>query len=429
LFLLLGPISSKYVYLIIQQQINSPQQQYSTYLVFNLFLSILLAYLTAIIIPQAGEKLIHKLSGIDLGKWPRQPAIPQGLGLISGTSFLVILICTQAFISSTTTSSSTSSSSNETDKNNVSAENLINKFDTLMLSVCFSILLGLADDVMDIRWAHKVGMGIIMGLPLAIQYDGPTSILIPQPFRILIDENSPLHSMLKLFEIYPSPTGAVLELFKFYLVYVICLSIFCTNAINIYAGINGLEVGQSIVAACGIVWMNLSELSMSSSSTSSTTTSTNKNNDNHIFSLLVMIPFILTSLSLLKHNWYPARVFIGDTYPYYAGMTFAATAILGHYSRTLLLLLIPQLLNWLYSLPQLFGYVPCPRHRLPRVNQQTLLLEPSTVAERSEQPNMTLICLALRICGPMSERSLTITLLIFQAICTIIGLMIRGVFL
>ncbi len=61
----------------------------------------------------------------------------------------------------------------------------------------------------------------------------------------------------------------------------------------------------------------------------------------------------------------PAKVFVGDTYCYFAGMTFAVVGILGHFSKTLLLFFIPQILNFLYSTPQLFKFVPCPRHRLP----------------------------------------------------------------
>ena len=37
------------------------------------------------------------------------------------------------------------------------------------------------------------------------------------------------------------------------------LAVFCTNAINIYAGINGIEVGQSIVIAISILIENLIE--------------------------------------------------------------------------------------------------------------------------------------------------------------------------
>lgn len=63
---------------------------------------------------------------------------------------------------------------------------------------------------------------------------------------------------------------------------------------------------------------------------------------------------------------YPSRVFVGDTFCYFAGMTFAVVGILGHFSKTMLLFFIPQVLNFLYSLPQLFHVIPCPRHRLPR---------------------------------------------------------------
>jgi len=38
------------------------------------------------------------------------------------------------------------------------------------------------------------------------------------------------------------------------------VAVFCTNAINILAGINGLEVGQSIVIASSILIFNFIEL-------------------------------------------------------------------------------------------------------------------------------------------------------------------------
>jgi UDP-N-acetylmuramyl pentapeptide phosphotransferase/UDP-N-acetylglucosamine-1-phosphate transferase len=37
-----------------------------------------------------------------------------------------------------------------------------------------------------------------------------------------------------------------------------------------------------------------------------------------------------------------AQVFPGDTFCYFSGMTFAVVAILGHFSKTLLLFFIPQ---------------------------------------------------------------------------------------
>lgn len=71
---------------------------------------------------------------------------------------------------------------------------------------------------------------------------------------------------------------------------------------------------------------------------------------------------------------YPANAFIGDTFCYFSGMAFAVVGILGHFSKTLLLFFLPQIFNFLYSVPQLFGLVPCPRHRLPRLDPKTGLL-------------------------------------------------------
>ncbi|CAN0322557.1 unnamed protein product, partial [Ectocarpus sp. 12 AP-2014] len=44
------------------------------------------------------------------------------------------------------------------------------------------------------------------------------------------------------------------------MVYMGLLAVFCTNAVNIYAGINGLEAGQSFVVACAILAHNMHEL-------------------------------------------------------------------------------------------------------------------------------------------------------------------------
>ena len=60
-------------------------------------------------------------------------------------------------------------------------------------------------------------------------------------------------------------------------------------------------------------------------------------------------------------------------------MTLAVVAILGHFGKTLLLFFIPQVINFVYSVPQLFRLIPCPRHRLPKYNEETDLREMSTV--------------------------------------------------
>ena len=68
------------------------------------------------------------------------------------------------------------------------------------------------------------------------------------------------------------------------------LAVFCTNAINIYAGINGLEVGQSVVIATSIICFNIRELYGESW-------------QSHLFSLYFMVPYLSTSLALMRYNW------------------------------------------------------------------------------------------------------------------------------
>lgn len=68
------------------------------------------------------------------------------------------------------------------------------------------------------------------------------------------------------------------------------LAVFCTNAINILAGINGLEVGQSVIIALSIIAFDLLELRGDQFKA-------------HSFSLNIMLPYLATTLALLKHNW------------------------------------------------------------------------------------------------------------------------------
>jgi len=247
-------------------------------------------------------------------------------------------------------------------------------------------ILGLADDILDLRWRHKFFIPAIASLPLLIVYYvdfGVTSVVVP---------NALIRYM---------PHGVrIINLGAFYYAYMSALSIFAPNSINIFAGINGIEVGQSIVIA-GLLVLNSSLYLVPfpgnpvlTNDANSTVYTAHPATDSHLLALYILLPFIAVSLALYVHNRYPARVFVGDTYCYVAGMTFAVVAILSHFSKTLLLLLLPQIFNFLYSTPQLFKLVPCPRHRLPRFNARTGLLEPSVTSwdeEKQPKPYLTKI--------------------------------------
>ena len=138
----------------------------------------------------------------------------------------------------------------------------------------------------------------------------------------------------------------------------------------------------------------------------------------HLLSATMLIPFIFSALGLLKYNLYPAKVFPGDTFCYFAGITLATAGILGHYSKTLMLFFIPQFANFFVSLPQLLGIVKCPRHRLPNYNSKNDTLESVT-------SHHTLINLVLWVGGPMHEKTLCEILAGIQIICCIFGFWIR----
>ena len=226
------------------------------------------------------------------------------------------------------------------------------------------------------------------------------------------------------------------------------VAIFCPNSINILAGINGVEVAQSIAIACLLLINDLLYLNPYSNHPHTAT-------DSHRFSVYLLLPFIAVSSALLQFNWFPARVFVGDTYCYFAGMVFAVDAILGHFSKTLLLLFIPQILNFIYSAPQLFHLIQCPRHRLPHFNSRTGLLEPSRTTFQ-KQPrelvkkaigwldrfrlvdatydekgslvncsNLTILNLSLVWFGPMREDQLAWLIVFAQVVSGMLGLLIR----
>lgn len=293
------------------------------------------------------------------------------MGIVPAATFIVAGITTQLFYTS--------------------SEDAIIHCNAGLLSISMAVLLGFADCVLNLKWRYKLIMPFFASLPLIVCYSGHTDIKVPHFLRGLL--------------------GPWMSIGILYHVYMILFAIFTTNAINIYAGVNGIEVGQSLVTATGVAFYNGLELSRIPAGKT-------EERFFHIFSLSLILPFIGASLALFKYNKYPSQVFVGDTYTYFAGMVFAVVGILGHFTETLLLLFIPQILNFLLSLPQLFGIIYCPRHRLPKLNQETLKLE-------CVSNHFTLINAFLRISGPTSEAQTVNGLLLFQAVSCIVGLSLK----
>ena len=304
-----------------------------------------------------------------------------------------------------------------------------------ILSLQSVVLLGIGDDLFDIRWRHKLFIPAFAAIPMLVVYFvdyGVTNVVVPVQLERYL--------------------GNMVHLGWLYYVYMAAIAIFCPNSINILAGINGIEVSQSIVI--GFLLLANDVLSLYAAPKRP---NPHPATDPHLFSIYLLLPFIGVSVGLWWHNWYPAKVFVGDTYCYFAGMVFAIVGILGHFSKTLLLLLVPQIANFIYSAPQLFRLVPCPRHRLPSFNARTGLLEPSVTSwqqpptgfvalflnllesfpvpllevrrnakgEIVESTNFTILNLWLVWFGPLREDRLAIGLLSMQMLCGVAGLFAR----
>ena len=96
-----------------------------------------------------------------------------------------------------------------------------------LLTIVLTILLGFADDMLDLPWRYKLIFPFFIVLPVVRVFEGSTAILMPYPISLIV--------------------GDYFDIGYLFYIYITLLGIYCTNAINIYAGINGLEIGITFV--------------------------------------------------------------------------------------------------------------------------------------------------------------------------------------
>jgi len=374
------------------------------------------------LIPRVSDNFIKiGLFGKDLSK-PGKPVIPETMGAIPAVIFVLLMFVNIPFLFF----------KDLTDSSLLFPYGKFSEFLSAILCLESILLLGIADDLFDLRWRHKFFMPAFAAIPLLVVYYvdfGGTTVMIP-PF---------IQSYLQLPHNY-------IDLQWLYYGYMGSVAIFCPNSINILAGVNGLEVGQ-VVVLCIIFLINDFLFLFGGVETAK---------HSHIFSSTLIIQLLGCSIALYEYNKFPAKVFVGDTFCYFAGMVFAVCGILGHFSKTTLLFFIPQIFNFAYSAPQLFGLVPCPRHRMPKFNEKDGLLYTSRavlekprdhrfdfvlkllfklklidldIDSKSGQiiscSNMTLINLVLVWSGPLREDKLCQRILLLQLIIGVSAILIR----
>ena len=326
-----------------------------------------------------------------------------------------------------------------------------------LATIGFAVFLGFVDDVLELPWRAKMILPAFAAMPLLLSYAGSTTILVPRPLR----------RALELVLGAGAGDLGLLDLGPLYYVYMFLLTIFCTNSINIHAGINGLEAGQSAVIAAAMVLLNVCTIAATgerapevgqtlaaamtpaeamkralalraalggdsafarSAAAGGGAGTGRRGRREHARHLLAVPHRAVSGVRwAFGAQLVPLEGFRRRHVHVLRRHALGVAGILGHFSETLRAVLPPQIVN-LHE-PQLFKLVPCPRHRLPRLDIHTGLLHPSFVTQEEGETrvNMNLVNAFLQMLGPQTERTLCLAMLTLQAGCCAAGFGVRAI--
>ena len=91
----------------------------------------------------------------------------------------------------------------------------LSEFLAALLSIMLAAFLGFADDVLDLRWRHKIPLPLFANLPLLLVYGasgGLTGVAVPLQLQPLLVERLCLELLLGVFELFDFDFGVLLAL-------------------------------------------------------------------------------------------------------------------------------------------------------------------------------------------------------------------------
>ena len=91
-------------------------------------------------------------------------------------------------------------------------------------------------------WRSKLILPMVAAMPLLVSYPGATDIALPKPLKKVLLASGGCDLVSMALPQYGECD--VIHLGVLYHIYMLLLTVFCTNSINILAGVNGLEAGQ-----------------------------------------------------------------------------------------------------------------------------------------------------------------------------------------
>ena len=175
-------------------------------------------------------------------------------------------------------------------------------FDSLpaFLTIIFVGAIGAIDDLFTLRQRYKPFLVALASVPLVISVASYGDIHFPHFGYIYLG--------------------------SFYLLLVPLAVATASNLTNMLAGFNGLEAGMAVIScfALGILCTISKNLELAS------------------------LAFILTAayLAFLRYNWYPAKIFPGDTGTLMSGAAISSICILGHFEVAGIIMMIPPAIDF-----------------------------------------------------------------------------------
>jgi UDP-N-acetylglucosamine--dolichyl-phosphate N-acetylglucosaminephosphotransferase len=166
-----------------------------------------------------------------------------------------------------------------------------------VLSVVIAGLIGFLDDVFKIRWRDKILLGFLPAIPLMALKVGTSTINVWIIGEIDLTISLPYIGNLSLYSLIFIPLAVN----------------FAFNSFNMLAGFNGLEAGNGVISLAIILLLTLIV-------------------DNTVVSLFAA-SLLGCYLVLLKYNWYPAKILIGDTGTLTLGTGIVVALIIANMDR------------------------------------------------------------------------------------------------
>jgi UDP-N-acetylglucosamine--dolichyl-phosphate N-acetylglucosaminephosphotransferase len=232
-------------------------------------------------------------------------------------------------------------------------------------TVLIVVIIGVFDDLFSMRQWIKAIMPVFAALPLMALKEG--------------------YSMMRI------PFIGLIEFDIFYPLVLVPLGITgATNAVNMLAGFNGLEVGMGIVAigSLSIIAYLIGEIT----------------------SLIILMATLGALVAALRYNWYPAKILVGDVGTLSIGAVIACAVIVGNYETAGVIIIIPYVVDFLIKAKNRFPY------SFGKYKDGKLYCPDSGP--------VGLCQLIMKVWGGISERNLVLVLMGIEAIFGLLAILI-----